>query len=86
MDWKIYRHKNNPEIRYWVAFATGYPIAYEDNEGEFFVRIKTPRNVRFDKEDLPFTHTPESGLWPMKKFLELYEPEPEVTPVVQEGL
>lgn len=86
--YKIYRHKNNPEIRYWVetcevphvdwSIAGNFPPPkmmprpHFDSE-ETLVRIKSVRNVRFDNEDLPAEIAPEAGMWPYHNFLLLYE-------------
>jgi hypothetical protein len=91
--WAVYRHRERPEIRYYVqekrnaypAFvasngAYGAPdascwrLAYEtDEEGGCCVRLKACRNVLHDDSDYLPHQAPEGGLWPLERFLELYE-------------
>jgi hypothetical protein len=44
-EWEIYRHKNRPDIRYYVQADIAGGV----------VRLKTPKNIAFDKdkEDFP---------------------------------
>lgn len=90
MAWVIYRHKGKPHIRYWVEtfsepgeehiplyqpYSSG--LLKTDGEGNFLVRIKAARNVRFDQYDFPPHQASEAGLWPSPGFFKFYEPDPD---------
>ena len=84
MTYEIWRHKNNPNNRYWVEMAgdsrrpMDYHVMPQGPQVEYkerLVRLKGVKNVRFDEEDLDFSQAPEAGMWPYERFLELYERE-----------
>ena len=66
-EWEIYRHKNRPDIRYYVQADIAGGV----------VRLKATKNIAFDKdkEDFPVSMAPEAGVWPAREFFELYEKE-----------
>ena len=87
--YQLYRHKNNPEIEYYVQEYPVYnrlqvseplvphrwtPEIYLHKNAEAVVRIKCPRNARHPQYDYPTVESmPPGPDMPTEEFMRLYE-------------
>lgn len=83
------------QVRFWVESELSktsdtyhpvehYPEHYEyaAQEGRVgpLVRLRAPRNSAFPDHVFPINQSPEAGMWPKERFLQLYEPYPSNNP------